>query len=622
MISLYSVRARKLLAVLPVLAAFVLASPTPAAAYDPPFAAIVVDVNAGRVLHEVNADHLRYPASITKVMTLYLVFERLEAGSLSLDTPLRVSARAAAEPPSKIGVKPGTTITVEQAIKALVTRSANDVATVVAENLGGSVEGFSALMTRRARAIGMERTEFRNAHGLPNAAQVSTARDLAVLAVAIQDRFPQYYTFFQTRAFDFEGTRHGNHNRLLGRVRGVDGIKTGFIRASGFNLMTNAKVDDRHIVTIVLGGRSGAHRDGIVTGLVERYMPQAYAGARTTRLVGTVPSAGRTLVAASVPTPPTRPLDLPVLVIAEVEPEPDPEETGPAGERAVAAFGDLDADQGSTTLAEEKPETEVASAAPAVAARPAASVSTAATLRAAAAPVASAPVASLEAAGEVTREDVAAGVAARPDVVAELPEPLDHPVPPARPLRLAAAAPATAASSAPAATPTPSGHAIQLSAATSERAALDLLERARGKVGSPLAQAKPVAERVRNGSRTFYRARFAGFGSVLSGGTFSAGVSSFGKRAIGGRVGPGSINQVNERGTELLTLGNKQFLLNGRQSGMITPSDRVAGDISIAIDARGADAQLLTALPPMLNQWAQAIKSDIAMAQYRQRAIA
>ncbi|MFN3688030.1 D-alanyl-D-alanine carboxypeptidase [Salinarimonas sp.] len=513
MISQYSVRARKLLAVLPVLAAFVLASPTPAAAYDPPFAAIVVDVNAGRVLHEVNADHLRYPASITKVMTLYLVFERLEAGSLSLDTPLRVSARAAAEPPSKIGVKPGTTITVEQAIKALVTRSANDVATVVAENLGGSVEGFSALMTRRARAIGMERTEFRNAHGLPNAAQVSTARDLAVLAVAIQDRFPQYYTYFQTRSFDFEGTRHGNHNRLLGRVRGVDGIKTGFIRASGFNLMTNAKVDDRHIVTIVLGGRSGAHRDGIVTGLVERYMPQAYAGARTTRLVGTAPSAGRMLVAANVPTPPTRPLDLPVLVIAELDPEPDPEETGPAGERAVAAFGDLDADQGSTTLAEEKPETEVASA-PAMPAMPAASASATATLRTAAAPVAAAPAASLQAAGEDAREDLAAGVAAQPDVVAELPEPLDHPVPPARPLRLAAAAQAAATAPAAAAAPAPSGHAIQLSAATSERAALDLLERARGKVGSPLAQAQPVAERVRNGSRTFYRARFAGFGSA------------------------------------------------------------------------------------------------------------
>lgn len=492
MISQYVVRTRFLLAVLPVLAAFVLAS-TPAAAYDPPFAAIVVDVNAGRVLHEVNADHLRYPASITKVMTLYLVFERLEAGSLSLDTPLRVSARAAAEPPSKIGVKPGTTITVEQAIKALVTRSANDVATVVAENLGGSVEGFSALMTRRARAIGMERTEFRNAHGLPNAAQVSTARDLAVLAVAIQDRFPQYYTYFQTRAFDFQGTRHGNHNRLLGRVRGVDGIKTGFIRASGFNLMTNAKTDDRHIVTIVLGGRSGAHRDGIVTGLVERHLPQAYAGARTTRLVGTAPSAGRALVAANVPLPPTRPADMPVLVIAELEPEPDPEETGPAGERAVAAFGDLEADQGSTTLAEEKHETDPLAAN--------------AALVPAAAPIAVAPT-------EAVAEDVAAGVAAQPDIVAEMPEPLVHPVPPARPLLLAAAAPAAASAPAPAAAPVPSGHAIQLSAATSERAALDLLERARGKVGSPLAQAQPVATRVRNGSRTFYRARFAGFASA------------------------------------------------------------------------------------------------------------
>lgn len=466
MISRFAACTRKLVAVLPVLAVFALVASPPAAAYDPPFAAIVVDVNGGRVLHEVNADHLRYPASITKVMTLYLVFERLERGTLALDTPLRVSARAAAEPPSKIGVKAGTTITVEQAIKALVTRSANDVATVVAENLGGSTEGFAALMTRRARAIGMENTEFRNAHGLPNAAQTTTARDLAILAVAIQDRFPEYYAYFQTRSFEFGEATHPNHNRLLGRVRGVDGIKTGFIRASGFNLMTNARVDDRHIVTIVLGGRSGAHRDGIVTGLVERYIPQAFAGTRTTRMVGFSPAAGRRIVAADVPLPPSRPDDVPVLVIAQVEPEVDPEEAEQAGRRAVAAFGEGEADQGSTpirALARERQARDTDEAVEVAADEP----------------------------------DIAAEVTAGGPIIVE--EEADAiPLPPVRPVGLGAAAAL-------------SGHAIQLSAAVSERSALDLLERAKAQVGGPLTEARPVAERVVNGTRTIYRARFAGF---------------------------------------------------------------------------------------------------------------
>jgi hypothetical protein len=228
-------------------------------------------------------------------MTLYLVFERLEQGRLRLDTPLRVSAKAAAEPPSKLGLRPGSTISVENAILALVTRSANDVAAVIAENLGGSVEAFAREMTSTARGLGMTKTVFRNAHGLPDRAQVTTARDLTLLAIAVQDRFPEHYKYFQRRSFTFSGTTHRNHNRLLGRVEGVDGIKTGFIRASGFNLMTNAKTRDRHIVTIVLGGRSGAHRDGIVERLVQNNLPRAFAGARQTpRMTG----SGRAFAAA------------------------------------------------------------------------------------------------------------------------------------------------------------------------------------------------------------------------------------------------------------------------------------------------------------------------------------
>ncbi|WP_052341871.1 D-alanyl-D-alanine carboxypeptidase family protein [Salinarimonas rosea] len=267
--------ARGLALALPILLA-PLSAPLAAHAGDtPPFAAIVVDGVTGGTLHAEDADAPRYPASLTKVMTLYLVFEELESGRLRLDTPLRVSAEAAAEPPSKIGLEPGETIAVEDAILALVTKSANDVAAVVSENLGGSKEAFARRMTARARALGMRNTTFANASGLPDPRQVTTARDMARLALALQERFPEQYRYFSTRSFSFEGERYRNHNRLLGRVEGVDGVKTGFIRASGFNLMTNAKADGRHVVAVVMGGRTGAHRDGVVADLVGRYLPEA-----------------------------------------------------------------------------------------------------------------------------------------------------------------------------------------------------------------------------------------------------------------------------------------------------------------------------------------------------------
>ena len=193
----------RLLAALAVTAAGLLATPG-AQAYNPPYAAVVVDVKTGRTLHAENADATRFPASLTKVMTLYLVFDRLERGELRLDTPLTVSRNAAAEPPSKLGLRAGSTITVENAILALTTRSANDVATTVAENLGGSVAGFTREMTRTARDLGMNRTVFRNAHGLPNREQVTTARDMSILAIAVQDRFPQYYHYFSRRSFAFK----------------------------------------------------------------------------------------------------------------------------------------------------------------------------------------------------------------------------------------------------------------------------------------------------------------------------------------------------------------------------------------------------------------------------------
>jgi len=246
--------------------------------YSPPTAQIVVDAKTGKVLFAENPDAPRHPASITKVMTLYLLFEQLDRGKLSLQSDLKVSAFAQRQAPSKLGVSAGDTISVEDAIKALVTRSANDVAVVIAENIGGTESNFAQLMTRKARALGMTHTVYHNASGLPDPGQITTARDLATLGRAIQSRFPQYYPYFAMRGFSYDGDYIGNHNKLLGRVEGVDGIKTGFTRTSGFNLLTSAKLDGRHIVAVVMGGRTGAQRDNQMVRLVESYLPRASTG--------------------------------------------------------------------------------------------------------------------------------------------------------------------------------------------------------------------------------------------------------------------------------------------------------------------------------------------------------
>ncbi|MGQ0444528.1 MAG: serine hydrolase [Beijerinckiaceae bacterium] len=232
-------------------------------------AAIVVDGNSGRTLYARSENELRFPASITKVMTLYLLFEQLEQGRLRLDSDIRVSAYAAAQKPTKLGLRPGETISVDAAIKAVVTRSANDIAVAIAETIGGDEESFAALMTRKAHTLGMSSTHFANASGLPNGAQLTTARDLAILGRAIEERFPRYYRFFSTRAFSYRGATIQNHNHLLDRVEGMDGIKTGYTRASGFNLLTSVKRDGHYIVAVILGGPSARTRDKIMADLIE-----------------------------------------------------------------------------------------------------------------------------------------------------------------------------------------------------------------------------------------------------------------------------------------------------------------------------------------------------------------
>ncbi|MGP9821022.1 serine hydrolase [Salinarimonas sp. NSM] len=488
------------------LAALLVHAPRAEAAYNPPYAAFVMDVKTGEVLHAENADARRYPASLTKVMTLYMLFEQLESGRLQLDSPLRVSARAAAEPPSKIGVRAGSTIAVEAAILALVTKSANDVAAVVAENLGGSVENFARQMTERARQLGMSNTTFRNPHGLPNSGQVTTARDMATLAVAIQDRFPRYYGYFQRRSFAFAGTTHRNHNRLLGRVEGVDGIKTGFIRASGFNLMTNAKANGRHIVTIVMGGRSGAHRDGIVERLVERFLPRAYAGARRTPMLlgpnGTVFAA----------LPPRRPADIdpPVLVAAAAPGQPldltrmRPAVATAAGDTTVTP-GSLRAD-GGVVPASASAFAAVRDTAPSGVPLPPAPIpdvrETASLSGAAAGPVAvTAPLPPMPARDEAP-------------VAANAPVGDTEPAAATEEIVVASAdatIPIPQAETPPARTYALTEWVIQIAATPTEDAAFDLLQRAQSRAGSPLRSAAPFTEEVRSNGATLYRARFTGF---------------------------------------------------------------------------------------------------------------
>jgi D-alanyl-D-alanine carboxypeptidase len=248
--------------------------------YSPAFASIIVDANSGATLSANNPDALRHPASLTKIMTLYMLFERLESGKIKLDSEMDVSEHASEQAPTKLGLRPGQTIKVEDAIKGLVTRSANDAAVVIAETIAGDEDDFAKLMTRKARSLGMTRTVYRNASGLPNDAQVTTARDQSTLGRAIQDRFPRYYRYFSISAFNYHGRSIRNHNKLLGNVEGVDGIKTGYTRASGFNLVTSMRRGNRHLVGVVMGGRSGGSRDAIMRNLLAENLEKA-AGKRT-----------------------------------------------------------------------------------------------------------------------------------------------------------------------------------------------------------------------------------------------------------------------------------------------------------------------------------------------------
>jgi D-alanyl-D-alanine carboxypeptidase len=469
--------------------------------YSPPYAAIVVDANSGRVLHATNADSIRHPASITKIMTLYLLFEQIEAGRLRLDTPLPVSAHAAAQAPSKLGLRPGQTIAVEDAIKALVTKSANDIAVVVAEAIAGDEEEFAKLLTRKARALGMSRTVYANASGLPNDEQVTTARDQALLGRAVQDRFPRYYRYFATSSFYYGGHAIRNHNRLLGRVAGVDGIKTGFIRKSGFNLVTSVRRGNRHLVAVVIGGASGGARDARMRSLIEEHIEQ-----------GATERTAAKIVEGALAQAQAKPLTIPVLGIQLPRAEGTPAGADPARPDSTAM----------ASVAPPRPapgSTEPIAAIPVrtLTVRAANTVQSAATaaLSLAAAGAGQLPAASPAPAAEpqpatqyhtasATSVPVAAPPAGKPAAAA------------AAPARQAAAQPSeppvmqtAAISAAPKAQPRP-GWMIQIGAFPDEGEARERLQSARNLAKGILGKADPFTERVVKGRETLYRARFVG----------------------------------------------------------------------------------------------------------------
>jgi len=465
--------------------------PAAGGGYSPPYAAMVVDVNSGRVLHAQNEDAPRHPASVTKVMTLYLVFEQMEKGRLSTSTPLTVSVNASRQAPSKLGLRPGDTIEVEDAIKALVTKSANDVAVVVAENLGGSEEAFAEMMTRKARALGMNNTVYRNASGLPNPAQTTTARDLIILGRAIQDRFPKQYRYFQTRVFHHASGSYRNHNKLLGRVEGVDGIKTGFTRASGFNLLTSARTDDRHIVAAVLGGRSGASRDTIMAGLVKQSLPRAYAGGRTTPIIAEAAERPRPAVVAEATR--SRGAEISVETTSATTPA---SRSAPRLPLDLNAMRPVAASAASTTTPGSAPRWSSASnVAPPTALAYAAPVE-----RQESRPRPVTPALAATPAAPVPKIQGRLGAVETPAAKVEV----------APPRREAAVRPAPTVVDAPAAVP-PSGWVIQLGAMDDEAKAKEILQEARSRSGRALAKALPFTEKVVRDGTTLYRARFSGF---------------------------------------------------------------------------------------------------------------
>ena len=397
--------------------------------YSPQFASIIVDGNTGSVLTSNSPDGLRHPASLTKIMTLYLLFERLESGKMKLDTEMPVSEHASEQDPTKLGLRPGQTIRVEDAIKGLVTRSANDAAVVIAEAIGGSEDDFARMMTRKARALGMMNTTFFNASGLPHDQQFTTARDMSTLGIALMRDFPQDYKLFATKSFTFRGRTINGHNNLMYRYKGMDGIKTGYTNASGYNLVSAVEDDGRRVIGVVMGGRTAASRDKVMEKLITANIRKASTGSKllVSRSTGVQMDIARLDGAVPVPAPRAS---------------------------AVAAVESMAG----------------ASAAPA-------------------------STATAYAGGSVASSE----------------QPFAAPVP--RAIIGADVAPIQASSQARTQSTSAKDRKwqIQIAAATSAQAAMDMLSDARSKIGQPLQGLDTYTEMVTRNGTTFYRARFTGF---------------------------------------------------------------------------------------------------------------
>ncbi len=461
------------------------------------YAAMTIDVNSGRILHAEAGDETRYPASLTKMMTIYLVFERLEEGKLSLATSIRVSETAAEEPPSKLGLKPGSTITVENAIKALVTKSANDIAVAIAEHIAGSEAAFARLMTAKAHELGMKRTTFRNANGLPNDEQTTTARDMALLGMRLYDHFPDRVGIFSLRSFSYNGRTYRNHNTMLGRFPGLEGLKTGYTRQSGYNLVASVRRDGRHVIGVVFGGKSGSARNARMQVLLSRAMQRATTERSRQPDVPSFRHKRPMLIA--------RPASVPRAEPRLVEPVKRIDERG-GRIRMAAQIG-----QNSTVAAAISEE---AQATPAVA-PPAPAPYRMARVRAVSvlplaqppAPLAPAPIAVRQppVLGAPPVQANSMGLGRTPSTLQAQAEqlalrrsimPASNDAPAAQPQWAAPAAGALQ---------------IQIGAFSAQSEALKQLEMARERTGALLAQAGLATPVVTVKGRTFYRARFTGF---------------------------------------------------------------------------------------------------------------
>ena len=478
------------------------------------YAGIVVDAKTGKTLYESAADENRYPASVTKVMTLYVLFQELSAGNVKLSDKMTVSKHAAAAVPTKLGLKAGSTITVENAIKSLVTLSANDMARVIAEHISGTESAFAKRMTSTAKALGMRRTTYANASGLPDSRQITTARDQAVLARAVYEHFPKYYEYFQTKSFTYGKRTYGNHNNLLGR-NGVDGIKTGYTNASGFNLLTAARTNGRHIVVAGFGFDSSGTRDAKVRELVKTYLPKSRSGGYLSAAL--IPQPGRkgaTVMVADTEAQPVIPMPYPAFrlnggtatVTARLQPveaaqRPDPiavasiNEPAPVPAARPDDFGD--AIEAANTLA--APASRQAD-------RPldviGAWLSDTFTLGGAPAPLGqtrpSAPLlppVGIGEEGEPLDLMTSGGIGdTAPDIVENQPEPA--------PLAVAAVEAQLQ--------PVAGGWIVQIGAAPTEGGANQLINDAAGKIGT-LGSFRSYVERFEKNGQVFFRARFAGF---------------------------------------------------------------------------------------------------------------